>query len=90
MSSKREAPVLLTVREVTQLLRVQRPKVYELVRNGAIDGFKVGADWRIRRDSVESLIGPIPSDFWEKNMDNLEEDGPEIEFEPAHRSPSLG
>ena len=60
-----EKPVLLTVREVSQLLRVQRPKVYELIKDGAIDGFKVGADWRIRRDSVENLIGPIPEKFWE-------------------------
>ncbi len=64
--NKCENPVLLTVREVSQLLRVQRPKVYELIKDGAIDGFKVGADWRIRRDSVEALIGPLPHDFFEK------------------------
>ena len=62
----KEQPLLLTVREVSQLLRVQRPKVYELIKDGAIDGFKVGADWRIRRDSVESLIGAIPEDFFDK------------------------
>ena len=56
--------ILLTVREVSTLLRVQRPKVYELIKEGAIDGFKVGADWRIRRDSVENLIGAIPEDFF--------------------------
>ncbi|MCB0325154.1 MAG: helix-turn-helix domain-containing protein [Bdellovibrionales bacterium] len=58
--------MLLTVREVSQLLRVQRPKVYELIKDGAIDGFKVGADWRIRRDSVENLVGPIPEEFFSK------------------------
>lgn len=64
---KVNAPLLLTVREVSQLLRVQRPKVYELIKDGAIDGFKLGADWRIRRDSVENLIGPIPEDFFSKH-----------------------
>ena len=64
MSDKKEAPLLLTVREVSLLLRVQRPKVYELIRDGAVEGFKVGADWRVRRDSVENLIGPIPESFW--------------------------
>ncbi len=64
MGSMKEKPLLLTVREVSSLLRVQRPKVYELIRDGAIDGFKVGADWRIRRDSVETLIGPIPEKFF--------------------------
>ena len=63
---QQEAPVLLTVREVATLLRVQRPKVYELIKDGAIDGFKVGADWRIRRDSVENLIGAIPEDFFDR------------------------
>ena len=66
MSDKNEAPLLLTVREVSALLRVQRPKVYELIKDGAIDGFKVGADWRIRRDSVENLIGAIPEGFFER------------------------
>ncbi len=74
MSNKNEAPLLLTVREVSRLLRVQRPKVYELIRDGAIEGFKLGADWRIRRDSVENLIGPIPVKFFK----DLKEEG---EFE---------
>ncbi len=62
--------ILLTVREVSTLLRVQRPKVYELIKDGAISGFKVGADWRIRRDSVENLIGEIPQGFFDKNGEN--------------------
>lgn len=70
-------PLLLTVREVSLLLRVQRPKVYELIKEGAIDGFKVGADWRIRRDSVENLIGEIPETFFKRrknsDFDNLDE-----------------
>lgn len=74
MSDKNEAPLLLTVREVSQLLRVQRPKVYELIKDGAIDGFKVGADWRIRKDSVENLIGPIPEDFFDRREQEHEED----------------
>ncbi len=64
--STKEAPLLLTVREVSILLRVQRPKVYDLIKDGAVDGFKVGADWRVRRDSVERLIGAIPEDFFSK------------------------
>lgn len=73
---KKEQPLLLTVREVSQLLRVQRPKVYELIKDGAIDGFKVGADWRIRRDSVENLIGDIPEAFFARKgseEDSMEE-----------------
>lgn len=79
MSPRNDRPVLLTVREVSRVLRVQRPKVYELIKDGAIDGFKVGADWRIRRDSVERLIGAIPEDFfknprWQAEDEALEEE----------------
>ena len=78
---QKEAPLLLTVREVTQLLRVQRPKVYELIRDGAIEGFKVGADWRIRRDSVERLIGQIPLDFF-GNDEDFEDTAEELTLRP--------
>ncbi len=74
MNDKAEKPLLLTVREVSTLLRVQRPKVYELIKDGAIDGFKVGADWRIRRDSVERLIGAIPEDFFDQQLHDEDED----------------
>ena len=63
--SKEIEPVLLTVREVSSLLRIHRPKVYDLIHEGLIDGFKVGADWRIRRESVEKIVGQIPLNFFE-------------------------
>lgn len=84
---KNEAPVLLTVREVSILLRVQRPKVYDLIKDGAIEGFKVGADWRIRRDSVETLIGQIPENFFDKMRDDDGEDmGADEEFQKENRA----
>lgn len=61
----RNQPLLLTVREVAALLRIHRPKVYELIKAGQIDGFKLGSDWRVKRESLEELTGPIPSDFFE-------------------------
>lgn len=87
MRDRNEAPLLLTVREVSTLLRVQRPKVYELIRDGAIDGFKVGADWRIRRDSVENLIGQIPEDFFE-GVDH-EEDSSSDSYSEKHPSSAV-
>ena len=52
-------PILLTVQEVSRLLRIQRAKVYLLIETGCLQAVKVGSAWRIRRDSVEELIGPI-------------------------------
>ena len=58
-------PLLLTVKEVSLLLRIHRPKVYDLIREGTIEGFKLGSDWRVKRESVERLIGEIPPRFFE-------------------------
>jgi excisionase family DNA binding protein len=57
-------PLLLTVKEVAKLLRIHRPKVYDLIKAGTIEGFKLGSDWRVKRESVEKLIGVIPEDFF--------------------------
>lgn len=67
-----EKPLLLTVREVSKLLRIHRPKVYDLIRAGTIEGFKLGSDWRVKRESVEKLIGPIPMDFFVNGEEALE------------------
>jgi excisionase family DNA binding protein len=64
--SKNTQPVLLTVKEVSQLLRIHRPKVYDLIRDGTIEGFKLGSDWRVKRESIEKLVGLIPDEFFNK------------------------
>lgn len=60
-----EKPMLMTVREVQEVLRVHRPKVYDLIHAGLIEGTKVGADWRIKTESVEKIAGEIDSYFFE-------------------------
>ena len=67
--SQLEKPLLLTVREVASLLRIHRPKVYDLIKSEAIDGFKLGSDWRIKRESVEKLVGEIPDSFFDSNAE---------------------
>ncbi len=67
-------PLLLTVREVTELLRIRRPKVYDLINEGVIHGFKLGSDWRIKRESVEKLIGEIPESFFINSANGPEEE----------------
>lgn len=57
-------PIILTVQEVARLLRIHRPKVYDLIKAGTIEGFKLGSDWRVKRESVERLIGAIPAEFF--------------------------
>ena len=58
-------PLLLTVREVSELLRIQRAKIYDLLEGGEVlKGFKLGSDWRLRREDVERLTGKIPIEFF--------------------------
>ena len=63
MSEETIVPKLLTVKEVSHLLRIHRPKVYELIKRGDITGFKLGADWRIKRDSIEVFVGEITNEM---------------------------
>jgi excisionase family DNA binding protein len=62
--NKAPQPLLLTVKEVAKLLRIHRPKVYDLIKAGTVEGFKLGSDWRVKRESVEKLIGEIPDEFF--------------------------
>ncbi len=71
-------PLLLTVKEVSELLRIHRPKVYDLIKNGTIAGFKLGCDWRVKRESIEELIGPIPEDFFTKEKSSEAQQEPTL------------
>ena len=44
---------VLTVKEVCNLLQVHPSTLYKLVRQGSIPSFRVGIDWRFRRDVIE-------------------------------------
>jgi excisionase family DNA binding protein len=43
---------ILTVKEVSELLRVNRRTVYKLIRQGRIPAFRIGTDWRFRMESL--------------------------------------
>ena len=47
------ADEVLTMKEICDLLQVNQSTVYKLVRRGGIPGFRVGSDWRFRRDVIE-------------------------------------
>ena len=44
---------ILTVKEICDLLQVHQSTVYKLVRQGKIPSFRIGSDWRFRRDVIE-------------------------------------
>jgi excisionase family DNA binding protein len=44
---------ILTVKEICDLLQVHQTTLYKLVREGSIPAFRIGTEWRFRRDLIE-------------------------------------
>ena len=62
---------LLTVREVQELLNVDRVTVYRMLKDGRLGGIKIGHQWRFAPAEIETLLAdgcrvevkvPAPSD----------------------------
>jgi excisionase family DNA binding protein len=54
---------ILTVKDICSLLRVHYSTVYKLAKDGRIPGFRVGTDWRFRRDVIERWIAEATEGF---------------------------
>ncbi len=50
------ATTVMTLEEVAVFLRVHPSTVYRLLRLRHIPAFKVGSDWRFRRESIEDWL----------------------------------
>ncbi len=47
---------ILTIRDVAEYLKVTEKTVYGLAQKGKIPGFKVGGQWRFRREDIDQWI----------------------------------
>ena len=52
-----DLPLLITVPELAQVLRVGKNKAYELVNSGAIKGIKIGTQIKVPKRSVVEFMG---------------------------------
>ena len=43
---------ILTIKEVGDLLQIHPTTIYKLIRKGKIPSFRIGSDWRFRRDRI--------------------------------------
>lgn len=50
-----EFPAIMTPNEVAEFLCLHVNTVYNLLKKGKIQGFRVGNSWRIKRDSLLRL-----------------------------------
>jgi excisionase family DNA binding protein len=51
---------VLTVKEVSEMLRIHKTTLYKLVKTGKIPSFRIGSDWRFRSDLLERWIAERP------------------------------
>ncbi len=47
---------VLTIGEVAEMLRVHPTTIYRLVKRGELPGFKVGGNWRINSQALDSWL----------------------------------
>lgn len=48
--------MLLTSKQVADYLRIDRQTVCNLARDGKLPGFKLGRQWRFKKELLESFI----------------------------------
>jgi len=58
MPEKKEnqEPLILTVQEVAQRLKLTQVTIYRLLKSGQMPGFKIGASWRIDEKDLNTYI----------------------------------
>jgi len=49
-------PAILTVKEVSEYLRISEAKVYRLVKQGALPVVRIGKTWRFRKDLLDCWL----------------------------------
>ncbi|MBP1543094.1 MAG: helix-turn-helix domain-containing protein [Oscillospiraceae bacterium] len=47
---------ILTIKDLQKLLHIGRNTALRLVQDGEIEGFKVGRQWRVTRESVVRYV----------------------------------
>lgn len=52
-----DVPSVMSVRDIRKALDVTQQTVYKLIEDGKLEGFRVGNQWRIYRESFDRLIG---------------------------------
>jgi excisionase family DNA binding protein len=50
---KHSMPRVMTVKELSEYLRVHPSTVYKLLRHGEVPAFRVGSDWRFNAEVID-------------------------------------
>lgn len=57
---KEISSTLLSVPELADYLGIGKNRAHDLLRNGSIDGFKIGCTWEVSKTAVEKYIYENP------------------------------
>ena len=60
---------VMTVEDVSKLLKVSGATIYRQVEKGLLPGFKIGRQWRFREDELENFIQERSS--WRRKFQSL-------------------
>jgi excisionase family DNA binding protein len=52
VAERRELPIMLTARDLQEVLGISRPKAYELMARDDFPAVRLGAVWRVSRDGL--------------------------------------
>jgi excisionase family DNA binding protein len=47
---------IMTVRQLAEYFQCDKSTIYRLIKNGKIPAFKVGANWRFKRNTIEQWL----------------------------------
>lgn len=64
---------VMTVREVSEYLRIAESTVYKLVQEGEIPGKKIGGIWRFSRKLLDDWLEGTHDEFVHTNAGNAED-----------------
>ena len=56
MSGQTEIREILTTEEAAEFLRVSQHTIWRWCKTGRLPAFRIGREWRIRREGIEALI----------------------------------
>ena len=51
--AKYSLPRVMTVKELSEYLRVHPSTIYKLLRRGELPGFRIGTDWRFNAEVID-------------------------------------
>ncbi len=49
-------PDILTIKQVSEFLQVNERTIYKLAKSGDIPSFKVGGQWRFKKEDINTWI----------------------------------